>query len=72
MIEYALGFGLVSVSLALLMNLWCLLRGPGVSTKGEILNPKYIPPGLRLAVRNQSMRFGSKPRALAYVARVLA
>lgn len=33
MIEYALGFGLVSVSLALLMNLWCLLRGPGVADR---------------------------------------
>ena len=33
MIEYALGFGLVSVSLALLMNLYCLLRGPGVADR---------------------------------------
>jgi LPS sulfotransferase NodH len=50
-----------------------LLRGlPGVSVRGEILNPKSIPRWLRPAVRNQSMRFTSRPRALAHVARVLA
>ena len=50
-----------------------LLRDlPGVSVRGEILNPKYIPRWLQPAVRNQSMRFTSRPRALAYVARVLA
>jgi LPS sulfotransferase NodH len=50
-----------------------LLRGlPGVSVRGEILNPKSIPRWLQPAVRNQAMRFTSRPRALAYVARVLA
>ena len=50
-----------------------LLRAaPGVSVRGEILNPKSIPRWLRPLVRNQSMRFTSRPRALGYVARTLA
>lgn len=30
MIQYALTFGFITVSLAMLMNLWRLLRGPGM------------------------------------------
>lgn len=30
MIEQALNFGFAAVLLALLMNLWCVFRGPGV------------------------------------------
>lgn len=30
MIQYALTFGFVAISLALLMNLWCVFRGPDV------------------------------------------
>ncbi|PKP93143.1 MAG: K+/H+ antiporter subunit F [Alphaproteobacteria bacterium HGW-Alphaproteobacteria-14] len=42
MIEYALGFGFVVLGLALALNLWRLLKGPGVTDRILALDTMVI------------------------------
>ncbi|MBA3862890.1 MAG: K+/H+ antiporter subunit F [Alphaproteobacteria bacterium HGW-Alphaproteobacteria-7] len=42
MIEYALGFGFVALGLALALNLWRLLKGPGVTDRILALDTMVI------------------------------
>lgn len=42
MIEYALGFGFVALGLALVLNLWRLLKGPGVTDRILALDTMVI------------------------------
>ncbi len=42
MIEYALGFGFAALGLALALNLWRLLKGPGVTDRILALDTMVI------------------------------
>ncbi|MBU2587847.1 MAG: K+/H+ antiporter subunit F [Erythrobacter sp.] len=42
MIEYALGFGFLALGLALALNLWRLLKGPGVTDRILALDTMVI------------------------------